>query len=56
MQTVVETPIFIRRAQKLLTEAEHIDLIVYLAAHPTFMIVRFRCTPYISTERASERT
>ena len=34
MQTVVETPIFIRRAEKLLTEAEHADLIVCLASHP----------------------
>jgi hypothetical protein len=34
MQTVVETPIFVRRARKLLTEAEHFDLIAYLAAHP----------------------
>jgi hypothetical protein len=34
MQTVVETPIFSRRAQKLLTEAEHMDLIASLAAHP----------------------
>lgn len=34
MQTVVETPIFIRRAEKLLTEAEHTDLIAYLARHP----------------------
>lgn len=35
MQTVVETPIFIRRADKLLSESEHFDLITYLAAHPT---------------------
>lgn len=34
MQTVVETPIFIRRAEKLLTDAEHADLIAYLASHP----------------------
>jgi hypothetical protein len=34
MQTVVETPIFTRRAQKLLTEAEHMDLIASLAARP----------------------
>lgn len=34
MQTVVETPIFIRRAEKLLTEDEHDDLITYLATHP----------------------
>jgi hypothetical protein len=34
MQTVVATPIFSRRAQKLLTEAEHMDLIASLAAHP----------------------
>jgi hypothetical protein len=34
MQTVVETPIFIRRAEKLLTEEEHADLIADLASHP----------------------
>ncbi|MGH8293646.1 MAG: type II toxin-antitoxin system RelE/ParE family toxin [Gammaproteobacteria bacterium] len=34
MQTVVETPIFIRRAEKLLTEQQHADLIAYLACHP----------------------
>ena len=34
MQTVVETPIFIRRAEKLLTEQQHADLIAYLARHP----------------------
>src|SRR5262245_43284308 len=34
MQTIVETPTFIRRAEKLLTEVEHADLIVYLASHP----------------------
>jgi hypothetical protein len=35
MQTVVETPVFIRRAEKLLSEEEHADLITYLATHPT---------------------
>lgn len=34
MLTVVETPIFIRRAEKLLTEDEHAELITYLARHP----------------------
>jgi mRNA-degrading endonuclease RelE of RelBE toxin-antitoxin system len=34
MQTVVETAVFIRRAQKLLSEAEHAELIAYLAQHP----------------------
>ena len=34
MQTVVETPIFIRRAEKLLSEDEHTELIVWLAGHP----------------------
>ena len=34
MQTVVETPAFIRRAEKLLSEDEHDDLIAYLATHP----------------------
>jgi hypothetical protein len=34
MQTVVETAIFIRRAEKLLNEDEHTDLISYLASHP----------------------
>jgi hypothetical protein len=32
MQTVVETPIFVRRAEKLLSEAEHDDLITYMAS------------------------
>jgi hypothetical protein len=35
MQTVAETPIFIRRAERLLSEEEHFDLITYLATHPT---------------------
>lgn len=34
MQTVVETSVFARRAEKLLTQAEHSDLISYLAKHP----------------------
>jgi mRNA-degrading endonuclease RelE of RelBE toxin-antitoxin system len=34
MQTVAETPIFIRRAESLLSEDEHADLITYLATHP----------------------
>lgn len=34
MQTVVEPPIFIRRAEKLLSEAEHAGLIEYLANSP----------------------
>lgn len=34
MQTIVETPIFIRRAERLLSEDEHDDLITYLASHP----------------------
>ncbi len=34
MQTVVETPVFFRRAEKLLSENEHDDLIAYLAMHP----------------------
>lgn len=34
MQTVVETPVFIRRAEKLLSEGEHAELISYLANHP----------------------
>jgi mRNA-degrading endonuclease RelE of RelBE toxin-antitoxin system len=34
MQTVAETPIFIRRAEKLLSEEGHADLITYLATHP----------------------
>jgi len=34
METVVETPVFIRRAEKLLSENEHDDLITYLATHP----------------------
>jgi mRNA-degrading endonuclease RelE of RelBE toxin-antitoxin system len=35
MQTVVETPTFIRRAERLLSEEEHAALIVWLASHPT---------------------
>lgn len=34
MQTVVETPIFKRRARKLLNESEHNDLITCLASCP----------------------
>jgi len=34
MFTVVETPTFIRRAEKLLSEEERADLIGYLAAFP----------------------
>jgi hypothetical protein len=35
LQTVVETPTFIRRAEKLLSGEEHAALIVWLASHPT---------------------
>jgi hypothetical protein len=34
MQTVVETSVFIRRAEKLLNEVEYAELISYLAQHP----------------------
>jgi hypothetical protein len=34
MFTVVETATFLRRAEKLLSEEEHEDLIAYLAANP----------------------
>lgn len=34
MQTVVETTVFVRRAEKLLTKEEHHDLIGFLAGHP----------------------
>ncbi|PTU31794.1 type II toxin-antitoxin system RelE/ParE family toxin [Stenotrophobium rhamnosiphilum] len=34
MQTIVETSIFIRRAEKLLSADEHAELITYLATHP----------------------
>lgn len=34
VQTVVETPVFIRRAQKLLAQEERDELITYLATHP----------------------
>ena len=34
MQTVVETPVFLRRAEKLLTKDEHDELIAYLATDP----------------------
>jgi hypothetical protein len=36
MQTVVETPTFSRRADKLLSEEEHAALINWLAAHPGY--------------------
>ena len=35
LQTVVETPTFIRRAEKLLSSEEHAALIVWLAGNPT---------------------
>ena len=34
MQAVAETPIFSRRAEKLLSEDEYTDLITHLATHP----------------------
>jgi len=34
VQTVVETPVFLRRAEKLLTKDEHDELIAYLATDP----------------------
>lgn len=34
MQTVVETPVFIRRAEKLLSEENHAGLIAFLASDP----------------------
>lgn len=34
MQTVVETSVFVRRAEKLLTQSEHSELITYLAKFP----------------------
>ena len=34
MQTVVETPVFIRRVEKLLSEGEHAGLITFLASDP----------------------
>lgn len=34
MQTVAETPEYLRRAEKLLTNSERMDLVFYLAAHP----------------------
>lgn len=34
MQTVVETPVFIRKARKLLSADEHNALITFLAANP----------------------
>lgn len=34
MQTVVETPVFLRRAEKLLSRDEHDALITCLAAYP----------------------
>lgn len=34
MQTIAETPEYIRRAEKLLADAERRDLLRYLAAHP----------------------
>lgn len=35
LQTVVETPSFVRRAEKLLSSEEHAALIVFLARYPT---------------------
>ncbi|HZP19749.1 MAG TPA: type II toxin-antitoxin system RelE/ParE family toxin [Bauldia sp.] len=32
--TVVETPVFIRRAERLLSREEHADLVLFLASHP----------------------
>ncbi|MFC4311791.1 type II toxin-antitoxin system RelE/ParE family toxin [Steroidobacter flavus] len=34
VQTVVETPVFLRHAAKLLGQQEHDELITYLATHP----------------------
>ncbi|MGP1676192.1 MAG: type II toxin-antitoxin system RelE/ParE family toxin [Giesbergeria sp.] len=34
MQTVAETPEYLRRADKLLTDGERGDVVDYLAAHP----------------------
>jgi hypothetical protein len=34
MQTVVETPVFVRRAERLLSEDEHAGLIAFLASDP----------------------
>ena len=34
MQTIVETPTFVRQAERLLSEEEYAALIVYLAGHP----------------------
>ena len=34
VQTVVETPTFIRGAERLLSDEEHAALIVWLARHP----------------------
>ena len=34
MQTVAETPEYLRRCDKLLTDGERRDVVDYLAAHP----------------------
>ncbi|WP_026688120.1 type II toxin-antitoxin system RelE/ParE family toxin [Azovibrio restrictus] len=34
MQTVAETPEYIRRAERLLSDGERRDVLAYLAAHP----------------------
>ena len=34
MQTIAETPEYVRRAEKLLADAERRDILNYLAAHP----------------------
>lgn len=39
MQTIVELPEFIKKSEKLITEAEKRDIINYLAAHPSSGVI-----------------
>lgn len=57
VQTVVETSVFVRRAEKLLGQEEHDELITYLATHPLAgdAIVRHRRRPESQIRGEGER-